>query len=413
MSGGDTITDAVIGGSAEGAVGDAIAASKRKKSPHFSMFKSPTAAGECSNCGTELSGPVCHSCGQTSDTFHRPIWDLFMDVVDGLLGLEGRLWRTLPALMFRPGAVTRSYLTGQRARYVMPFRLYLTASVLFFLAFSLVNSGGGSESPVVLMDEAAIEQSQAGLDQARQNLQAMPESIRDDIMAGLDQAEADLAAAAAENADEPLTDEMREQRAAEEREEMKRSIRQALLPEDYPEIEPLAEGEVNTVRSSDGMTFSFGDVSGIPHWARERLANGADRIIDTQGAALWTAMKTWAPRLLFILLPIYALFLAGTHFYKKGLFFYDHLIVSLHFHAFLFFQFILLGVISLAIGPGWAILAFFLWSNYYLYRIHRSVYEHGRISSVLRTLFLDFIYMIVLSFGFLILFLIGVFTAGG
>ena len=31
MSGGDTVTDAVIGGAAEGGVGDAIHASKRKK----------------------------------------------------------------------------------------------------------------------------------------------------------------------------------------------------------------------------------------------------------------------------------------------------------------------------------------------------------------------------------------------
>ncbi|WP_138513664.1 DUF3667 domain-containing protein [Maricaulis alexandrii] len=412
MSGGDTITDAVIGGAAEDAVGDAVGASKRKKKQHFSMFQSPTAAGECSNCGTKLSGPVCHSCGQTSDTFHRPIWDLFMDVVDGLLGLEGRLWRTLPALMFRPGAVTKSYLTGQRARYVMPFRLYLTASVLFFLAFSLVNSGGGGDTTDVEPPDAAaaIEGQQAGLEAARANVQFLPPEVRDEVIAGLNEADADLLEAA-ENADEPLTPEMRELRAAQGREESKLAIRRALLPEDFPDVEPGTEDDPQLV-DAGGMTLSFGDVSGAPYWLRARLANGADRIIDTQGQALWTEMKTWAPRLIFFLLPIYALFLAGTHFYKKGLFFYDHLVVSLHFHAFLFFQFLLLGVISLAIGPGWAILAFFLWSNYYLYRIHRSVYEHGRISSAMRTVFLDFIYMIVLSFGFMILFFVGVFNAG-
>ena len=411
MSGGDTITDAVIGGAAEDAVGDAVGASKRKKKQHFSMFQSPTAAGECSNCGTKLSGPVCHSCGQTSDTFHRPIWDLFMDVVDGLLGLEGRLWRTLPALMFRPGAVTKSYLTGQRARYVMPFRLYLTASVLFFLAFSMVNSGGGDTTDVEPPDAtAAIAGQQAGLEAARANVQFLPPEVRDEVIAGLNEADADLLEAA-ENADEPLTPEMRELRAAQGREESKLAIRGALVAADFPDVEPGTEDDPQLV-DAGGMTLSFGDVSGAPYWLRARLANGADRIIDTQGQALWTEMKTWAPRLIFFLLPIYALFLAGTHFYKKGLFFYDHLVVSLHFHAFLFFQFLLLGVISLAIGPGWAILAFLLWSNYYLYRIHRSVYEHGRISSAMRTVFLDFIYMIVLSFGFMILFFVGVFNAG-
>ena len=332
-----------------------------------------------------------------------------MDVVDGLLGLEGRLWRTLPALMFRPGAVTKAYLSGVRARYVMPFRLYLTASLVFFLAFSMVNAGGGDDATPVVMDEAAIEASQAGLEEAREDLEALPPALRGPALAGIENAEANLAEAAEE---EPLTDEEMLQRALEDREGMKDNIRRALLPEDYPDEEPAAEDEVETV-DMDGWAMSFGDVSGLPYWAREQLADGADRIVDTQGEALWNAMKTWAPRLLFALLPIYALFLAVTHFYKKGLFFYDHLVVSLHFHAFLFFQFLLLGVISLAIGPEWAILAFLLWSNYYLYRIHRSVYDHGRISSFLRTLFLDFVYMIVLTFGFVILLFIGVFTAAG
>ena len=48
--------------------------------------------------------------------------------------------------MLQPGKLTLHFLTGVRARYVMPFRLYLTASVLFFLAFSMVNGGGGIDT---------------------------------------------------------------------------------------------------------------------------------------------------------------------------------------------------------------------------------------------------------------------------
>ena len=164
MSGSDAVTDAVVGGSAGGEIADAIQASKRRKGSRFSVFGSPTPDGTCSNCATELSGPVCHSCGQTSDTYHRPIWDLLMDVLDGVFGLEGRLWRTLPPLMFQPGKLTRKYLSGVRARYVMPFRLYLTASVLFFLAFSMVNGGGGLDAG----DDAAA----ADLTAARARLMA-------------------------------------------------------------------------------------------------------------------------------------------------------------------------------------------------------------------------------------------------
>ena len=109
MSGSDSISDGIIADSAGGELADAIRNSKRKKRNRESAFQSPTEDGVCSNCGTKLSGPVCHSCGQTADGYHRPIWELFAEVFDGLFGVEGRLWRTVPPLMFQPGKLTRQY----------------------------------------------------------------------------------------------------------------------------------------------------------------------------------------------------------------------------------------------------------------------------------------------------------------
>lgn len=409
MSGSDVVTDAVVGGSASGEMGDAIQASRRRKAGRFSVFTSPTPDGTCSNCATVLSGPVCHSCGQTADTFHRPVWDLVLDVLDGLFGLEGRLWRTLPALMFRPGWLTLHYLKGVRARYVMPFRLYLTASVLFFLAFSMVNGGsptnGGSPEPAAA--EADLTDAREAIEsgELENRLAMIPDDARAVVMTQVEQAIDD-----AEAAGDSETPEARAMREQAEREDTKRRVRAGLLPELFPEeAESLADGE--RVDLADDVSTDFSGIERLPLGLRMRMADGADAIIDSHGEALWVAMKTWAPRLMFALLPIYALMLAVTHFYKRGLFFYDHLVVSLHFHAFLFFMFLLLGVVSLAIGPGWAIVIFFLWSNYYLYRLHRTVYSHGRFSSALRVVFLDFVYMLVLTFGFLVLLLVGLLTS--
>ena len=407
MSGSDVVTDAVVGGSAGGEIADAIQASKRRKGSRFSVFGSPTPDGTCSNCATELSGPVCHSCGQTSDTYHRPIWDLLMDVLDGVFGLEGRLWRTLPPLMFQPGKLTRKYLSGVRARYVMPFRLYLTASVLFFLAFSMVNGGsgidaGGGEVPADLT--TAREALESG--ELESQLDVLPPDARAAI---LQQVERELEAAG--DPADAIPPEVTEMQRQAERDEMKRRMRISLLPELYSDEIVSSDGETGTVELEDGTTLELSGAESLPMGLRLRLANGLDAVIDSDGEALWTAMKTWAPRLMFALLPIYALLLAATHFYKRGLFFYDHLVVSLHFHAFIFFMFLLLGAVSLAIGPGWAILIFFLWSNYYLYRLHRTVYSHGRFSSALRVIVLDVIYMIVLSLGFLALLLVGLLTS--
>lgn len=406
MPGSDAVTDAVVGGSAGGELADSIQASKRRKTGRFSLFKSPTPPGTCSNCATVLSGPVCHSCGQTSDTFHRPIWDLLLDILDGLLGLEGRLWRTLPPLMLQPGKLTQNYLSGVRARYVMPFRLYLTASVLFFLAFSMVNGGGGvdtggDEPPTDL--NAAREALESG--ELENQLDMLPSGARTAV---LQQVERELEAADA--AADAIPPEVREQQRQAERAEMKHSLRVGLLPELYPDEAAAGDGS-DSLQLDEDTTLRFDGIRRLPLPVRLRLADGIDAVVDSDGSALWTAMKTWAPRLMFALLPIYALLLAATHFYRRGLFFYDHLVVSLHFHAFLFFMFLLLGAVSLAIGPGWAILIFFVWSNYYLYRLHRTVYAHGRFSSALRVIVLDIVYMFILSLGLVVLLLVGLLTS--
>ena len=54
------------------------------------------------------------------------------------------------------------------------------------------------------------------------------------------------------------------------------------------------------------------------------------------------------------------------------------------------------------IGTGWAILILLVWSNFYLYRLHRRVYNHGRISSALRVIVLNFVYSLLLAMGTLI-----------
>ena len=50
------------------------------------------------------------------------------------LGFDSRLRHTLPLFLVRPGVLTREYNAGRRARYTSPLKLYLVASVLFFLA---------------------------------------------------------------------------------------------------------------------------------------------------------------------------------------------------------------------------------------------------------------------------------------
>jgi len=61
------------------------------------------------------------------------------------VALDGRMWRTLIGLFFRPGFLAREYFAGRRRRYIRPARLFLVLSIALF---ALVRFAG--EPPVVL-----------------------------------------------------------------------------------------------------------------------------------------------------------------------------------------------------------------------------------------------------------------------
>ena len=87
---------------------------------------------QCANCGTLAPGAYCPSCGQ--DTRERlPTFRQFMREATGrYVALDGKLWKTLAALLFRPGFLTREYLAGRRRRYIGPARLFLVSSLVLF-----------------------------------------------------------------------------------------------------------------------------------------------------------------------------------------------------------------------------------------------------------------------------------------
>ncbi len=101
----------------------------------------------CRNCGSQAPLNFCPECGQET-TLHPPTLGEFLhEFVGHYVALEGALWRTLGMLLMKPGRLTREYLDGRRRRYVLPLRLYLTASFLFFLVLKLTPVGGVEPAP--------------------------------------------------------------------------------------------------------------------------------------------------------------------------------------------------------------------------------------------------------------------------
>jgi hypothetical protein len=97
------------------------------------------AHGACLNCKAPLYGNHCDNCGQAAHV-HRSLVAIGHDILHGVFHFEGKIWRTLPMLFWRPGDLTRRYIHGERARFVSPLALFLFS---VFLMFAVVDGLAG------------------------------------------------------------------------------------------------------------------------------------------------------------------------------------------------------------------------------------------------------------------------------
>lgn len=121
--------------------------------------------GVCLNCGTPLVGEFCHACGQAGHV-HQTLASIGHDLLHGVFHFEGKIWRTLPMLVTRPGELTRRYIAGERARFVSPMALFLFA---VFLMFAVIHAFAG-EFDGEGMRPAAGKESVAQFDAAAANI---------------------------------------------------------------------------------------------------------------------------------------------------------------------------------------------------------------------------------------------------
>lgn len=93
----------------------------------------------CKNCNEPLTGKknFCSSCGQKNIaklTFKY----LVNEVVENVLNLDSKMFKTLKLLVFNPGFLAQEFSEGKRVKHVSPVRFYIITSVVFFFLVSIV-----------------------------------------------------------------------------------------------------------------------------------------------------------------------------------------------------------------------------------------------------------------------------------
>ena len=286
---------------------------------------------------------------------------------------DGKFFRSLAALYFRPGMLTTRYLAGQRMNFLKPVKLYFSLSVILFLLISFEMSIKSQLRPTI-----------------RGN--------GHDLMIGFEGSKADtntaekLPARGAPIAAKPVT-----------------SL--ASAKPDVDKIDKFVDFEVKG-KPWDATTNPWA-VSWLPafanNWLNSKLAHlnevgdeaqkHPEKVVDSLFQVL--------PTMMFLLLPVFALVLKGLYFFRRRLY-AEHLLVAVQSHSFLFLSFIVLVLltdIAELAGPNVAKfttpLAFFVacWMPIYLFLMQKRVYRQGWFWTTFKYGVGGFTYTMLLSIG--------------
>ena len=297
--------------------------------------------------------------------------------MEDLLDLDSRFMRTMKPLLFKPGRLTRDYMQGRRFRYAPPMRLYIFSSIVFFLLAALLSTNSiplttsvDENGISILLDEHAAEQQ--SVEDALNNL---PPDVREKV---------DMDEIPVESGDQEV-------------------LTSGFKPEDIQFNDEPWDRETNPV-----------DIMWLPDWLNDRINDEvegspykAEQINENPNLIIDKVFDI-LPATMFVLLPIVALIFKFWYLFAKR-YYIEHLIFSLHNHAFLFVSLILILLANIgesqftayshstaASAMTWVMVVLGSWIPLYMLISLRVVYRQNWLMTIAKFVMIGLSYMTLL-----------------
>jgi hypothetical protein len=309
----------------------------------------------CLNCGAELTGDYCHACGQRAHV-HRTLHAFWHDLLHGVLHFEGKIWRTLPLLAWRPGELTRRYIDGERAKFVSPMALFLFS---VFLMFAVASFTGTLSARI---DPKASAEMQKNIAENERQIATLQRQRDTSVRAGRPTGTLDGQIAE--------------------------------LQKELAIMRGIQTGEIGRIAKTR---------IDAPDWLRtpiEKAVKNPD--------LLFYKLKTNAYKFSWMLIPLSVPFLWLLFPFSRRFRFYDHTVFvtySLSFMTLLVVTAVLIGIAGLPQIAGFATLI----PPFHIYRQLKGTYGLTPRSALVRTVLLVAFSIVALSLFFLALFALGLF----
>jgi hypothetical protein len=396
----------------------------------------------CENCGAPLTGEFCGKCGQHAIDYRRSIFRVLLDAADSFLNWDTKFLQSLILLLKRPWALTNDFNAGRRARYVHPLRLYLIASIIFFLLARAIDWDSASV-PLTAQDRVVLAAKLAQLTAPSSPLSAEQRAQVELARTKLAQAEgalseqerAELKAAFRTY----LKSSMAKNLKPEERVEMATAIARIpkmptppTPPTDFPITVPVpsispADFSITvpepSISSESGEHPPTTAVSATPkvkkkgpvHFTagpdgEEKTALGAwlkkqvkDKIGEDGSKAKLFAetLRSNIPAMMLCCIPLFA-FVLKILYVRQRRFYVEHLVYALHIHTFLYVSVIITALAVMGANrtvpalAGWITALMTIAILVQIFLSILRVYKQGWLLSLIKFVFGGIVYFFIL-----------------
>ena len=264
----------------------------------------------CENCGTALTGRYCAQCGQPAVDYHRSFGSILADAADAFFNLDERFLKTFWLLLIKPWRLTNEFVEGKRVRYVHPLRVYLIASVLFFLVMNFLSRGTHLQAGKTKKGETTINFAAPSPGPAADSADSL-----DKLLDGVPESGAKVSPSPAKS---PLASPSPSSGVV-------LNFSSSPPPAAHPSPTP---GDLFADLDQDKDSSAF--AQWVKRNAKEKIGPTGDR----GDLFLKALIQNIAPMVLCCI-PLFALVLKILYVFKKR-FYIEHLVFALHTHAFVF-----------------------------------------------------------------------------
>jgi hypothetical protein len=271
----------------------------------------------CRNCETEIEGHYCHFCGQRYHDHKESFGELVYEFISDFVHFDSRFFRTALPLLFKPGKLTKSYIDGRQKSQFHPIRLYMFSSFLYFLLFfsfnKVENKRNEGMSTIPVADSNAVRNG----DSIQKSEAAAIEKdtlVSPSVKKPSNVKYANFSITLPKDVEEMIKNKLTPEQYLAQQKKLPRNKRASYL------------GRVLTTRilqlNPDG---------------EEGKKAYFEKVLESFFHNL--------PKVLFFLLPVFALYLKLLYIRNKKYYYVDHAILSLHCFSFIFLLLVLCNYI--------------------------------------------------------------------